>query len=138
MFDDLSHVSWLAVGLAAIVLAEVGGPWFTVVFGRGYAAALGRETAPSGRPAPIFIVGPLLCGLATAVTSAVLMRALGVVTVGDALLFGTIAGLGIPGSTKVNTAIDPNFPRPLLHVIVSGGCFLLSSSVSSLIVVAQQ
>ncbi len=43
---------------------------------------------------PLFVVGPAVCGLVVAITSAVLIQALGIDAVGDGLLFGAIVGVG--------------------------------------------
>jgi hypothetical protein len=41
-------------------------------------------------------------------------------------------------ATTVNTAINPNIPRPLLYGLISGTYFVLSSIAVSVIVVAMQ
>ena len=84
---------------------------------------------------PIFYLGPLLCVLVTSLASAVLMQSLGIENLGDAVLFGTIVGVGYLVATTFNVAINPNIPRPLLYGLVSGGYFLAGSWLSSIILV---
>ncbi|QMV45034.1 DUF1761 domain-containing protein [Cohnella cholangitidis] len=138
MFNVIEELNWIAVLLAALASALLGGVWFTVIFGKAYALALGREGAPSEKPAPIFIAGPFVCGLVTTVATAILIYALGIETIDNAMIFGGIAGIGFLASTTVNTAINPNIPRPLLYGLISGSYFLLSGLITSVILVAMK
>ncbi len=131
MFNASISVNWFAVLAATFVSFVLGGIWFTVFFGKLYAAALGREHDPKARPAPIFLAGPFVCSLVSNTTSAVLMRALHVATLGDALLFGAIVGAGYLVPTMTNIAINPNFPRPLIYAAINGPYFFLSSLMAS-------
>lgn len=125
----------MAVLLSTIAYSVLGALWFTLLFRSPYALALGR--APSQKPdmSPIFYLGPLLCVLVTSLASAVLMQSLGIENLGDAVLFGTIVGVGYLVATTFNVAINPNIPRPLLYGLVSGGYFLAGSWLSSIILV---
>ncbi len=138
MFNVLLEMNWLAVVLATLALAMLGGVWFTVIFGKAYSLALGKEGAPKEKPAPIYIVGPFVCGLVTTVSIAILIYALGIESIVDAMIFGGIVGIGLLAATTVNTAINPNIPRPLLYGLISGSYFLLSGLMVSVIVVAMK
>lgn len=131
----LGEVSWVAVVIATLASSALGGVWFTALFGKTYAVALGREVTKSEKPGPLFIFGPLVCGLVTTVTSAVLMQSLSIDSLADALLFGATVGLGYLVATMTNTAINPNFPRPFLYSAVCGPYFLLSSVMTAAILV---
>jgi Protein of unknown function (DUF1761) len=133
MFNVLGQISWLGVAAATFACAVLGAVWFTALFGKHYTKALGRESQPPFKMTPIFMVGPFLCCLVTCVASAVLMRALGINTVGDGLMFGTIVGLGLLAATTVNTGINPNIPRPILYGVISGSYFLAAGIMISLI-----
>lgn len=135
MFHVLQEINWIAVLLAALASAVLGGLWFTVFFGKAYAFALGREGKPAEKPAPLFIAGPFVCGLITTVTLAILIYALNIESLVDAILFGVIVGIGLLASTTVNTAINPNMPRPLLYGLISGSYFSLSGLIISIILV---
>ena len=76
MFDNLTGLNLVAVGVATLASFILGALWFAVLLAKPYRVALGRQHTPPQKPAPIFLVGPLLCGLATVVTSAVLLRTL--------------------------------------------------------------
>jgi hypothetical protein len=134
-FPDLN---WAAVAVATVASFVLGALWFTVLFGKPYARALGRDHVPGQKPGPLFIVGPFVCGLVTTIASAILAKLLKLEGVGEALAFGAVVGLGYLAATSVNTAINPNMPRPLFYGLVSGGYFLVSGMVVSVILVAMK
>jgi Protein of unknown function (DUF1761) len=136
MFNVLGQISWLGVAAATFASAVLGAVWFTALFGKYYTKALGREGQPPFKMTPIFMAGPFLCGLVTCIASAILMRALGVHTYSDGLVFGLIVGLGLLATTTVNTGINPNIPRPILYGVISGSYFLVAGMMISLILVA--
>jgi Protein of unknown function (DUF1761) len=133
MFNVLGQINWLAVTAATLATAMLGALWFTALFGKYYAVALGREGRPLAKMTPIFMVGPFLCGLVTCIASAILMRALGIDNYGNGLMFGLITGLGLLATTTVNTGINPNIPRPILYGVISGSYFLVAGVMISLI-----
>ncbi len=136
MFNVLGQINWLAVAAATLATAMLGALWFTALFGKHYAVALGREDGPPPKMTPIFIVGPFLCGLATCIACAIMMRALGIESYADALQFGLVVGLGLLAATTVNTGINPNIPRPVLYGAISGSYFITAAVVISLILAA--
>ncbi len=135
LLNALSGLNWTAIAMATVASFVLGGLWFTVLFGKAYALALGRQDEPPAKPAPLFIAGPLVCGLVTTIASAILVQALHVQSLAEALAFGAIVGVGYLAATTVNTAINPNMPRPLFYGLISGGYFVLSGLVVSLILV---
>lgn len=137
MFGEVG-INWLAVALATISSSVLGAAWFAGLFAKPYAVALGRESAPKEKPAPIFIVGPFICGLITTITSALLIDVLDIQSFAAAIQFGALVGFGFLAATTVNTAINPNIPRPLLYGLVSGSYFLIASIVASVIIVTMR
>lgn len=133
---DFSTINWLAILAATVATSILGGLWFVVLFGRPYAAALGREFHPGEKPAPIFVFGPLVCGVVTTVANSLLLQALGIESLGGAMLMAIFVGIGFLVPTMVNTAINPNVPRPLAYGAVSGPYFLLSNILGTLILQA--
>jgi hypothetical protein len=136
MFNVLGQISWLGVAAATFASAVLGAVWFTALLGKYYTKALGREGQPPFKMTPIFMAGPFLCGLVTCIASAILMRALGVHTYSDGLVFGLVVGLGLLATTTVNTGINPNIPRPILYGLISGSYFFVAGMMISLILVA--
>jgi Protein of unknown function (DUF1761) len=136
MFDVLDQINLVGVAAATFATAVLGGLWFTALFGTSYTRALGREGQPPFKMTPIFMAGPFLCGLLTCIASAILIRALGIVSYGDAFAFGLITGFGFLATTTMNTGINPNIPRPILYGIISGSYFLVAGVMMALILVA--
>ena len=136
MFNVLSELNWIAIAAGTVALSVLGVLWFAAFFPKVYAVALGKQDDPPMPPAPIFIAGPFVCGLVTTIASAILIRALKIESVADGLIFGAIVGIGYLTSTTVNTAINPNIPRPLVYGLVSGSYFFLAGPIVSVILVA--
>lgn len=133
MFTVLPDLNWLAVLVAAAASALIGGVWFGVVVAKPYLVALGRQNEPASKPGALTFVGPMVAGAVIVVTSAVLLRALGVESLGDGILFGLIVGVGYLVSMTFTIAINPNFPRPVFYTLLNAPSFLLSSVVASII-----
>ena len=130
------EIRWLAVLAATIAHFMLGGIWFTTLFGKQYARALGIADRPPQKPGVAFIVGPLVCGAVTIITSAFLLRALRVSNYRDALTLGAIVGVGYLGAMTVNIAINPLFPRPFRYALVNAPMFLIGSLISCAILTA--
>ena len=113
----------------------LGTLWFTALFGKHDAIALGREGAPQAKMTPVFIAGPFVCGLVTCIASAILMRALRIDSYRDGLLFSLIIGLGYLAATTVNTGINLNMPRPIVYGVISGSYSFVAKSIDSIVLV---
>lgn len=138
MLDALSHVSWLAVLVAAVANFVLGGLWFTAFFGKAYAAALGIADRPASKPSALMIAGPFVCSLFTIATTAVLLRALAVTTYGEAVVVGLVVGVGYLSAMTVNIAINPLFPRPFRYALINVPYFILGSLISCVVLTAMQ
>jgi uncharacterized membrane protein len=138
MVIELSNISVLGVSLAALAAFVLGGLWFTWLFSRQYALALGKPHSPDEKPAAVYLVGPIICATVTAATSALLIDALRIESMVTAVKFGALVGAGYLAATTINTAINPNIPRPLLYGLISGAYFFVSSIAVSAILVAIQ
>ena len=136
MFDVLGQVNWFGVVMASIAAFLFGGIWFMLIFKRAYVVALGKENAPPPPRSAISLAGPFLCQAVTIITSAILLRALGVTSYVGALQLGAIIGIGYLVPMTVNIAINPNFPRPFLYSLTNGPFFVLTSLTSCVILVA--
>ena len=132
MLHTINEVSWVGVLAGTIVNFLLGGVWFTVLFAKLYAAALGKENEPKQKPAPIYLIGPLICGWITTFTLAILFRILKIDSLGGAIHIGVLVGFGFLATTTTNTAINPNIPRPLLYGFVSGLFFVVSTILVSI------
>lgn len=98
-----------------------------------YRVALGNETTELSKPGPLLYVGPMVSSLIVVITSAVLLRALGVETLGDGIVFGLIVGIGYLVAQTLTIAINPNFPRPLLYTLINAPYFIVCTLLASII-----
>jgi len=128
MIQLISTINWLGVLLALIAYSALGALWFTLLFKKHYARSLGRENEKLQNSAPIFFIGPMICSLLIILTSAILMRALGIHSYAGGVEFGLLAGVGYLFSNTVNIAINPNMPKPLYYGVITG-LFHLSGMV---------
>lgn len=133
MFNVLPDINWLAVLVSTVIFAVVGGVYFTALVAKPYRVALGNEDRELAKPGAITYVGPLVSSLVVVITSAVLLRALDVQTLGDAIAFGLIVGIGYLVAQTVNIAINPNFPRPLLYALINAPYFIVCTLAASVI-----
>ena len=120
----VSQINWLAVLIATLPTAVLGFIYFGVVFGKTYAMILGRPYDPKMKPAPIFITGPLVCTLVTNIANAMIMKALGIASIGEAMSFGALVGVGYLVATMTNVAINPNMPHPLRYAVLNAPYFV--------------
>jgi hypothetical protein len=134
MIGQFTNLNWISILIAVVAYSLLGALWFTFLFSKQYKASLGRdhETLPNK---PIFIVGPAICLLVITLASAILINALDIQSVGSALEFSFLIGIGYLFANTVNIAINPNIPRPILYGIISGSYHLVGISIASLILV---
>jgi hypothetical protein len=138
VFDVLTDLPWLAFAIAAVASIALAGLWFAVVIPKPYAVALGRVGQPAPAPDVVSGVGPLVCVVLTTLTTAVLVEALDVTAIGDAVVFGLIVGIGYLTAMTFQIAINPNFPRPLLYGAINAPYFVATSVLSSVLLVAMR
>ncbi|WP_436535309.1 DUF1761 domain-containing protein [Actinoplanes sp. HUAS TT8] len=129
MFDVLGDLNWIGIAAGFVAFTLLGGLWFAALFPKAYNRSLGRDPGAKPDPSPLFFAGPALTSLVITVTSAVLSAALKIDSLGEAVTFGLIVGVGYLAANTVNIAINPNFPRPLLYAAISGSYNLLGSVI---------
>jgi hypothetical protein len=134
MFAVLTEINWLAVIVATVPFAVLGGLYFGVIAAKHYAAAVGA--AP--KQGALYIAGPNLASLVVVITSAVLLKALDVTAIGDGVMFGLIVSVGYLVAQTANIAINPAFARPLLYTLINAPYFIVCGTVASIILTAWQ
>lgn len=137
MIGQLANLNWISVLLAFVAYFVLGALWFTLLFSKPYKISLGRENETLENK-PIFIIGPALCTLVITMASAILIYALGIQSLGEALEFSALIGVGYLVANTVNIAINPNIPRPILYGIISGSYHLVGILIVSMIVVSMK
>ncbi|OZD12546.1 MULTISPECIES: DUF1761 domain-containing protein [Nocardiaceae] len=135
MFDVLTDINWLAVLAAFVASAVIAGVYFPVLIAKPYIVALGRENAGEPESSLVRNLGPVACILVTTITSAVLITALDITAVGDAVVFGLLVGIGYLTAMTFQIALNPNFPRPLYYGVLNAPFFIITSVLTSVIIV---
>jgi len=136
MIHLISAINWLGVLVAFFAYSFLGAFWYMFLFKKQYAVSLGRENDAPQKPAPLFIIGPMICSFIVTITTAILISALGIDSYGKATEFTLIAGGGYLFTNTVNIGINPNIPKPGLYGAISGTCQLLGIFIVSIIIVA--
>lgn len=138
MFSALGQINFLAVAACVVFSFVFAGVWFALIVAKPYNIALGRAPQTSEKPAPLFIIGPVICNLFSVMTSALLIKTLGLESISSALAFGLLIGIGYIMATCTNIAINPNFPRPFLYAAINAPYFIINSLVTSIILVSMK
>ena len=136
MFGLVLEVNWLGVLAAGVAHSMFGGGWFMGLVAKHYQVALGRNDPPGAKPSMLVIVGPALCSLVVIASTAILLKALAIVSYGDAIGFGAFVGLGYLAPMVMVIAINPNFPKPFYYAAINAPYFLLGSILSCVILTA--
>ncbi|MCT7660719.1 DUF1761 domain-containing protein [Mycobacterium deserti] len=137
MLGHLADVHWIGVVVATTAFGALGGIYFAVLFPKQYAYAIGRENQSNDERAggALFYAGPLVCALVVVVADALFISALGIGTVGGAIVFGLVTGVGFLVPMAFNIAINPLFPRPLVYGLLNAPYFVIGNVVASVLVV---
>ncbi len=99
----------------------LGALWFTPLFGKAYDKATGVKRSKKQKWPLIYYIGPLVSSVVATIATSILVYALNISALSDALLLGVIVGVGYAAAVSFNNAISPNMPRPLLYGAVTGG-----------------
>ncbi|MBC8062530.1 MAG: DUF1761 domain-containing protein [Clostridiaceae bacterium] len=81
------NINWVAVVIATLAFFMLGGIWFTVIFSKAYAFALGKENAPKEKPALFFLLGPLVGDFVTVIALDILIYAFHIQSISDAIIY---------------------------------------------------
>lgn len=138
IFSAFAQISLWGVLAASAFGFVFGGVYFGALVPKYYAIALGRETLPAARPDMLTILGLFVCNIVMIVTTAAIMRMIGIISLTDALSLGLLIGVGYLLAMCMTIAINPNFPRPFYYTMVNAPYFLVSSLVTSALLLLLQ
>lgn len=65
-----------------------------------------------------------------------IMKALGIASIADAVSFGALVGVGYLVATMTNVAINPNMPHPLRYALLNAPYFLVINMIACAILAA--
>ncbi|RAW02104.1 DUF1761 domain-containing protein [Pseudochryseolinea flava] len=135
MINLLSNLNWWGVLAAFLPYTILGALWFTLFFVKPYKATLGKANQELNNKAPIYIVGPMICTFFITVAAAIFIDALNIQTMGNAIEFAFIAGIGFLVANTLNIAINPNIPHPIRYGVITGSYHLVGITIASIIIV---
>lgn len=139
MFNVLADVPWLGTLAAVIAFTALGALYFVALVPEAYLSVMGLSDAPKEAQQVSGIVGglgPILCIVVIVLTDAVLLTALGVTSITDAILFALITGVGYLLAMTVNIAINPLFPHPLRYGLLNAPFFVGGNVLASVLIAA--
>lgn len=122
----IAELNWLAISLATLASFVLGAVWFTPLFGKAYDRASGYERKKGQTFTPLYYIGPFVGSLVMAFATALLFSALAISSLADAVLLGSIIGVGIAASASFVNAINPKIAHPVLYGAVTGGYHTVS------------
>lgn len=138
-FDVLGDLNWIAVIVAGLAYYFLGAIWFMpAVAGKTWMRSIGwdPQAEPPKMTAKTF-VGPLVAYIVAAAALGMIARTAGLTSVGDGLVLGLVAGIGLAGMILYVTAVfDPKSPEPMTWFGVSFAYHFVGILLASVIVAA--
>lgn len=136
MLAAFAQLNWLAIILATLAYYALGAAWFTPLFGRTWDRAIGYRRAEGSRFGLDYYLVPLATSALVSLALAVVLASISPSGIGEALLVGTVIGVGIAAAISINNALTPHTPHPYLHGAVTGGYHLTGILAASAIISA--
>ncbi len=135
-FDVFGDLNWLAVIVATIAYFALGAVWYSpAVFGNAWMRVSGIDIPEGQAPGASFYVIPLLTCLLATIAVAMLAAATGSDTLGEGILVGVVAGLGIAASALLVTGFfDQQKSDPRVWVAIVSGYHLVGLTLAAAIV----
>lgn len=133
MGEALGQVNWIAVAAGTLVYYFLGALWFTPLFGAAWDRAVGFERPAGYRFPPIYYVVPFITALLVSTATGLLMAAMDVTDLMEALVLGLVLGVGYAAAVSLTNAVTPTTPSPLLLAAVAGGYHVVGVLLVALI-----
>lgn len=139
--DILGQVNWLAVIAGGVIYFALGALWYSpVLLGRQWQRSIGWDpeaTPPEMNPMSYAI--PFVAYLVMAAAIALLAVASGTDTIGEGVVLGLVAGIGLSlMHYVVDAAFDPTKPQPWTWFAISGSYNAIGLLIVAVIVSAWQ
>ncbi|HEX8099473.1 MAG TPA: DUF1761 domain-containing protein [Actinomycetota bacterium] len=135
-FSVLGDLNWLAVIVATLVYFAVGALWFSeVAFAKPWRRSLGIQAPPGQRPSMGILVAPLVQAFVSVIAVAMLAKATGTDTIGEALVLWIVSGVAIAGALIAVTAVfETTKPDRTAWALIAGGYHLVGLLIATVIV----
>jgi uncharacterized protein DUF1761 len=136
-FDTLGQLNWLAVIVGALIYFALGALWYAPQFlGRRWQRSIGwdPERKLPQMSAATYAV-PLVAYLVMAVAIGLVAAATGTDTLGEGVVLGLVAGIGLSlMHTMVDATFDPNKPEPWTWFAINGSYHALGILIVAIVV----
>ncbi len=133
MFNVVNEVNWPVILLATVVYFVLGAVWFTPLFGKAYDIGTGVKRFAKQKWPAIYYYGPFLSSLVVTASIGVILYALNIQSLADAITLGLLIGAGL-AAISLSNAATPNMPRPVIFGLVGGSYHLVSAVIVSVII----
>jgi cytochrome bd-type quinol oxidase subunit 2 len=131
-------MNWLAILCAGVAYWVLGFVWYSLLFGKAWAAELarhrGERPAPSGREMGAKMIGTFVCNLIAAGAMAYLFHRTGITDMSHAFRLAAAAGIGFAGTALTMAYIWESKPSKVWAIDV--GFNFLGSVLLALILVS--
>ena len=123
---DFAGVNWVAVIAATVAAVVVGFVWYLPqVFGRRWAASIGRDLPAPGDISPMIYVASDVQALVVAYVLTLLIGGLGGASLTDGVLVGFVAWLGFAATTLLSSVLFEG--RSWEYWLITAGYTLVAS-----------
>lgn len=134
LIDRLGDLNWLAVAVATVAWYAFSAIWYSVPpISKAWQRAA-KVTPPQGggnMPPPATLIGTLVAYFVTTIVIALLVAALGVTEVGDAIELGVILGVGFWTVGPFITQLYEQ--KGSTYWLINGVAAIISFSIASVI-----
>lgn len=125
MVFDFAGINWLAVIVAAVLGVAIGFVWYMPqVFGRRWAATIGRDLPSSAEVSPAIYLVNVVQALVVAYVLALLISGLGVASLAEGIIVGFVVWLGFAAVPALNAVLFER--RSLEYWMINAGYALVS------------
>jgi hypothetical protein len=122
---DFTGINWLAVIVASVLGVAIGFVWYMPqVFGRRWAAAIGRDLPNSGEVSPAIYLVNVVQALVVAYVLALLISGLGAASLTEGVIVGFVVWLGFAAVPTLNSVLFER--RSLEYWMINAGYALVS------------
>lgn len=136
-FDTLGELNWIAVIVGAVIYFALGALWYAPAFlGRRWQRSIGwdPERKLPQMSAATYAV-PFAAYVVMAIAIGLLAAATGSDTLGEGIVLGLVAGIGLAlMHTMVDATFDPNKPEPWTWFAINGSYHALGLLIVAIIV----
>lgn len=133
-FDLLGDLNWLAVIAATLAYFILGGIWYAqAVFGKAWLQASGIQIPEGQRPGAEFYVFPLISNFLMVLGTAIVARATGTDTFGEAVVLWLVVAVGFAVALTINSSVFDDRPSAGAYFVISAGYHLVGLLIAAVI-----